>query len=264
MLRAQPVAVERPVVTAVRLPDGDRITLDGRLEEPGWKLATPATGFRQIDPLNGTPASEQTEVRIVYTERALYLGVTCLDSEPDKWLGYQMRRDEFLSSDDRFMWTIDTFLDERSGYFFEMNPSGMMGDSLMGNNIDNRQWDGIWNAKVERSDIGWTIEIELPFRSFNFNPESDTWGINFERTVRRKNEDSIWTGYPRNQGLRRMANAGRVIGITNVSQGLGLDVKPYGLASAAASPGRGAPDSEVNGTGGVDFFYSVTPGCARC
>ena len=71
-------------------------------------------------------------MRIVYDDDALYIGVTCFDSEPDKWLGYQRRRDEFLGSDDRFMWTIDTFLDARSGYFFEMNPSGLMADSLVG------------------------------------------------------------------------------------------------------------------------------------
>lgn len=253
-------AAERPTVAAVRLDEPGRITLDGRLNEDVWKHAMPANGFRQIDPLNGQPATERTEVRIVYTARALYLGVICFDSEPDKWLGYQRRRDEFLSSDDRFMWTIDTFLDERSGYFFEMNPSGLMGDSLMGNNIDNRQWDGIWNAHVERSDIGWTIEIELPFRSFNFNPESDTWGINFERTVRRKNEDSIWTGHQRNQGLRRMANAGRVTGIRNVTQGLGLDVKPYGLLASAASPARNNGTFDTTTNQGIDLFYSVTPG----
>jgi hypothetical protein len=73
----------------------------------------PATSFRSI-PRNGTPATEPTEVRIVFDRDALYIGVTCFDSEPDKWLGYQRRRDEFLGSDDRFMWTIDTFLDARS------------------------------------------------------------------------------------------------------------------------------------------------------
>jgi hypothetical protein len=136
----------------------------------------------------------------------------------DKWLGYQRRRDEFLASDDRFMWRIDTFLDERSGYFFEMNPSGLMADAVFGVNGMNRAWDGIWNARVRHDDMGWTIEIEIPFRTLNFNPDSDTWGINFQRTVRRKNEDSIWMGWARNQGLDRMTNAGHVKGITDVTQ----------------------------------------------
>ena len=108
----------------------------------------PAADFVQIDPKNGGRPTEPTEVRIAFDGDALYMGVTCFDSEPDGWLGYQRRRDEFLGSDDRFMWTIDTFLDARTGYFFEMNPSGLMADSLFGINGDNRQWDGIWNARA--------------------------------------------------------------------------------------------------------------------
>lgn len=91
--------------------DGERIVLDGRLDEPVWMRAVPAADFIQIDPNNGRPATEPTEVRIVFDRDGLYLGVTAYDSEPDRWLGYQRRRDEFLGSDDRFMWTIDTFLD---------------------------------------------------------------------------------------------------------------------------------------------------------
>jgi hypothetical protein len=174
------------------MADDERIAIDGVLDETAWARALPAKDFIQVDPANGSPATEPTEVRIVFTKDAIYMGVTCYDSEPDKWLGYQRRRDEFLPADDRFMWTIDTFLDERSGYFFEMNPSGLMADSLFGVNGDNRAWDGIWDARVVRSEIGWTIEIEIPFRTLNFDPDNDTWGFNFQRTVRRKNEDSIW------------------------------------------------------------------------
>lgn len=257
---AQPSGQSPRSVAAVRLPESDVVTLDGRLDESFWKRAEPAADFVQVDPANGSPATEQTEVRIVYNSDTLYIGVLCLDSEPDKWLGYQRRRDEFLSSDDRFMWTIDTFHNAQSGYFFEMNPSGLMGDSLMGGGIDNRQWDGIWNARVHRGDFGWSIEIAIPFRSLNFDPNSDQWGINFQRTVRRKNEDSIWMGWARNQGLRRMTNAGLLTGIHDVSQGLGLDVKPYALAASESSPGRGASAFTSSADAGLDVFYSPTPG----
>ena len=114
---AQPIesSRQRPVVRALRMSDDDdRIIVDGKLDEAVWGRAVPATDFIQQDPDNGQPATEQTEVRIVYTPDALYMGVICFDSEPDKWLGYQRRRDEFLQADDRFMWTIDTFLNERS------------------------------------------------------------------------------------------------------------------------------------------------------
>src|SRR5688572_30145016 len=253
-------AAQTRSVPATRLAEGERIVLDGRLDEAMWRRAVPAADFIQIFPSNGSPATEPTEVRIAFDGNSLYLGVTCFDSEPDRWLGYERRRDQFLSSDDRFMWTIDTYLDARSGYFFEMNPSGLMADSLFGVNGDNRAWDGIWNAQVRRSEIGWTIEIEIPFRTLNFDPNSDTWGMNFQRTVRRKNEDSLWMGWARNQGLRRMTNAGHVTGIRDVTQGRGLDIKPYGLFT---SQSRGVGNSrrmDEDGNAGVDLFYNPTPG----
>jgi hypothetical protein len=258
-LAQSPDAPARRTMQAIRMVPGDRIDLDGRLDEPIWQRATPATDFIQQDPDNGQPATERTEVRILYDADALYMGVTCFDDEPDKWLGYQRRRDEFLSADDRFMWTIDTYLDARSAYFFETNPSGLMGDALQNGNVNNRQWDGIWNERVRRSEIGWTIEVQIPFRTLNFNPDLDSWGINFQRTVRRKNEESLWSGWARNQGLRRMSNAGLLTGLHDVSQGHGLDVKPYAVATLQSAPGR--LDSELSHaeTGGVDVFYNPVP-----
>jgi hypothetical protein len=115
--------------------DGERITLDGVFDEPVWKRARPADDFIQQRP----PATEPTEVRIAFSDDVFYRAVTCFDSEPDKWIGFQRRRDEFLPADDRFMWAIDTFVDERSGYFFEMNPSGPPG------------WRGPWPARPSAS-----------------------------------------------------------------------------------------------------------------
>ena len=160
----------RRIVVATRLAEGESITLDGRLDELVWSRAVPAGDFIQRDPDNGQSATEKTEVRIAFTGDALYIGVVCYDSDPDDWIAYQKRRDEYLQSDDKFEWVIDTFLDARSGYFFEMNPLGAMADALLGVNGQNRAWDGVWDARARRSDIGWKLEIELPFRTFNFNP----------------------------------------------------------------------------------------------
>jgi hypothetical protein len=203
LVPARPSPSELRTMIGARMNDDESIVLDGRLDEAVWARAVPAGSFIQQDPNNGEPATEQTEVRIVYSKDALYLGVTCYDSEPDRLLGYQRRRDEQLPADDRFMWMIDTYLDARTGYYFEMNPSGQMGDELQGVSSRNRQWDGIWTGRARTSDTGWTLEVEIPFRILNFNRDSDTWGINFQRTVRRKNEESVWMGWPRNQGLRR-------------------------------------------------------------
>jgi hypothetical protein len=197
----QPQPGQRPIetagrrtMTATRLADDESIVVDGRLDEAVWSRAVPATDFVQQDPLNGEPPTERTEVRIAYSAKALYMGVTCYDSEPDKLLGFQRRRDEFLQADDRFQWVLDPFLTGQNGYSFETNPSGLMGDSLMSPTGNNRQWDGIWTLRVERSAIGWTIEVEIPFSTLSFDPNGTSWGINFQRTVQRKNEQIIWNG----------------------------------------------------------------------
>src|SRR5262245_53252954 len=258
---AQQAATEpppRPAVTAVRLGDGEAITLDGALDEAAWKRAIPAADFTQQIPQNGSAPTEATEVRFLYSRDALYMGVTCFDDEPDKLLGNTMKRDEGLRADDRFIWIFDTFLDARNGYYFEMNPSGLMGDALLTTQGQIRDWDGIWNAHVRRSDIGWTIEIELPFRTFNFNPHAEAWGVNFKRTIRRKKEESLWTGWGQHQGIR-IQYTGLLLGIHDVSQGHGLELRPYGVTSALASPGRGKPSTTTDANAGLDVYYSVTP-----
>ena len=250
---------ETRTMDAVLMDPSEEIELDARLDEDVWQRAVPATNFVQRDPNNGESATERTEVRIVYNRNTLYMGVTMFDSEPDRLTYSQLGRDNGLPADDKLRWTIDTFLDGRTGYFFEMNPIGSMADALQGPSGSNREWDGIWNARAQRSDIGWTLEIEIPFQTLNFDPSSDTWGINFERTVQRKNEVSLWMGWPRNQGLQRMSNAGHVRGIRNVSQGVGLDIKPYLLGLTESFPGRADSPSATDVQAGLDLFYSVTP-----
>ncbi len=267
---AQPADTEpntRPHLYVVRLADGDRVTVDGALDEPVWQQAQPAADFRQRDPDNGAATTERTEVRVLIDADRLILGVACFDSEPNRLLGNQMQRDQSLAADDRFMWSLDPYLDERTGYFFEINPAGAMGDGLIsgpGGDDDfggdmNKSWDGIWIARVRRDGRGWTAEIEIPFKTLNFNPATESWGVNFQRTVRRKNEESLWTGWLRNEGLMRMSNAGRLNGLIGISQGIGLDIKPYVLGSGLAAPGRGQPATVGNLEAGVDFFYNITP-----
>jgi hypothetical protein len=251
---------ERRTMEAVRMTADESIDLDGRLDEGVWMRAVPATNFRQRDPDNGAPATEQTEVRFVYDDDKLYMGVTLFDSEPDKLIHYQMGRDGNLPADDKLQWAIDTFNDGQTAYWWEMNPLGSMADALRGaNNTNNRRWDGIWDARTTRSDIGWTIEMEVPFRTMNFNPDTDGWGVNFQRTIARKNETNLWMGWPRNQGLNRMSNAGLLTGVQNVSQGRGLDIKPYVVGTAEAFPGREDTPNNTEGQVGVDVFYNITP-----
>jgi hypothetical protein len=249
----------RPRVFAVKLQDGEKIVLDGRFDEPVWKRALPAKDFVQQDPKNGQPPTELTEVRFAYNKDALYMAVTCFDSEPKKMLGNQILRDGFLPADDRFMWVMDPMLNSRTGYFFEMNPSGLMGDSLLGGSGDGRAWDGIWTAKTRKSEIGWVIEIEIPFKTLNFDPKAPAWGINFQRTVRRKQEESLWTSWGRNLDFRNLRNTGLLMGIgEDASQGKGLDIRPYFVGNITEAPAVGV-DGKFKQKEGVDIFYNVTP-----
>ena len=246
--------------------------VDGALDEAAWRMALPADRFVQKDPDNGAPATERTEVRVLYDADRLVFGVTLFDAEPSRILGNQMQRDQPFSADDRFIVTLDTFLDGRSGYIFETNPLGALSDGLVSassnSNDDsqqdvgaavNRSWDGIWMVRVRRGAEGWTAELEVPFRTLNFDPDLSTWGVNFQRTVRRAAEDSVWTGHQRNEGVANMSNAGRLQGLTGISQGVGLDVKPYMVGNLTSEPGRGDDDRVATGDVGVDLFYNLTP-----
>ena len=254
-----------PTITAVRMDAEEKITVDGRLDERVWDRAEAGGTFTQQDPDHGAAATEPTEVRVVYDKDNLYIGIHCFDSNPDGMLGNQMVRDGFLSGDDRLMWVLDPQFNQRSGYFFEINPSGSMADALLvpasggsAGTSQNRGWDGIWLVRVHRHERGWTAEIEIPFRTLNFDPQAEAWGANFQRTVRRKNEESFFSGWGRNQGLFQLASAGRIVGIKDVTQGIGLDVTPYVIGSYTDAEQRDI-SSLYKGTAGVDFIYNITP-----
>ena len=241
------------------------IILDGHLNESFWKEVPEATDFTMQEPREGGVPSERTVVKIAFDEQNLYIGVMLYDADPSGIKSFQKRRDASLSTDDRFMWILDTYLDGRNAYVFEINPSGLMGDALLtvgqGSSI-NKNWDGIWRPWTQIGPDGWSAEIRIPFRTLNFDPNKDTWGINFQRTIRRKNEELLWTGFKRNQGLARPQNAGLLRGLVDISQGLGLELVPYTKVEAS----RKAENEFTNYTttsnldAGVDLNYNLTSG----
>jgi hypothetical protein len=238
---AAPIALE-----AYALEADMSVDLDGHLSEAVWQNAIPITDFTQQEPNEGGIPSEETEIRVVFDADNLYIGAIIYD-DPDGVLAYQRERDAPLSTDDRFMWILDTFRDGRTGYFFEINAAGLMGDGILtggggrgggrggfggfGGGGTNKAWDGIWEARTQMRPDGWSAEIRIPFRTLNFDPDLDEWGINFQRTIRRKNEEILWRGYRRREGLRSPVYAGQLRGLRNLSQGLGLEARPSTIAS---------------------------------
>lgn len=252
----------RRSVQAYKIETEDRLVFDGNVTESFWEKIEPATGFRMQEPVEGDPASERTEVYIAYTEDALYLGVTLYDSDPSGIKAYQKRRDDRITSDERFVWILDTFNDQRSAYFMEINPNAMRTDGLInvgqGSSV-NLNWDGTWDARAVIGDFGWSAEIRIPFSTLNFNPDSEAWGINFMRVIRRKSETVLWSGYGRSQGIERPQNAGMLTGLRNLSQGLGLEVVPYGIVNNSREETETGSQMSTTGDAGLDINYSITP-----
>ncbi|MBO6793979.1 MAG: carbohydrate binding family 9 domain-containing protein [Balneolaceae bacterium] len=251
-------------IQSVKLSNSEQLDFrfDGQLNESFWQSIPAATGFRQQAPIEGDPATEKTEVRIAYDDKNLYIGVILFDTEPDQIKAFQKRRDQRITADERFVWIFDTFNDQRNAYFMEINPNGMRTDGLVstgqGGGI-NLSWDGIWDARTYIGEFGWSAEIKIPFSSLNFDENSSQWGVNFMRVIRRKNETALWTGFRRNQGLARPQNAGVLTGLEDVSQGLGLEVVPFGILSANKEVVETSSSTEISPDAGVDINYSITP-----
>src|SRR5437867_1913798 len=238
--------------------------LDGTLDDQLWQSAKVITDFRQREPNEGEPATEKTEVRILYTRHAVYFGIHCYDSVPSRIIATELRRDVNQDLDDHFEILIDSNHDRRGAYVFEVNPLGTQNDGLIvegqgdtnGGDFD-RGWDGVWTSEARITSDGWTATIEIPFTTLNFTKSSDViWGLNFKRFIRRKNEEDLWSAYRRTFGITAVSEAGDLRGITDIGSGRLFIVKPYyGLAHDDKQAGQAPLFSQ---TGGVDIKYGVT------
>jgi hypothetical protein len=235
------------------------IALDGTLDEPAWLDAPLASGFIQNDPSEGQPATFDTEVKLLYDDEALYVGVFARDDDPASLTVSDLKKDFDTANSDGFTIIVDTFRDERNGYMFSTNPAGAKFDSQVSNEgrENNTNWDGIWEVKTRVSERGWHAEIKIPFRTVKFRGgDPQSWGINFRRRLRRKNEDSFWSPVPRIYDIERVSMAGSVDGMQGLRPGKNIRVKPYALGSANTVPGTTDGDYDF----GLDVKYGVTSG----
>jgi len=205
------------------------IKIDGRLDEPGWSQAEVATDFRQQEPSEGEPASEKTEVRLLFDDKNLYVGVHAFDSEPSRINSRELVRDATFSNDDKVEILLDTYHDRRNAYRFAVNPLGTQQDALItdeGRDI-NLSWDAPWISAGLTDETGWIVEIAIPLTTLRFTEGADTWGLNFARIIRRKNEENLWTSWQRSFGLERVSQAGELVGVDEIKRRRLLEVKPY-------------------------------------
>ncbi len=252
--------------------------VDGDISnDAAWKSATPITSFWQEQPDEGQPASEKTEVRVIFTADALYVGVQLFDSEPGGIIVSDARRDAPLDDTDSFQMIVDTYRDRQNGFVFGTNPAGIEYDGQVTNEGQgggglgfgqmqsggsgagfNINWDGAWTVRTKITERGWAAEFAIPFRTLRYPAAAtQTWGINFQRNIRRKNERAYWAPIPRQFNLYRLSLAGTLAGVQTPAL-RNLRITPYVLGNALES-GERPVDATLLGDVGGDLKYSITP-----
>ena len=266
-----------PVAMAKRATESPAI--DGVLDERVWQEATPLTDFVQSDPAEGKPATEKTEVRILYDDEAIYVGVICYDNNPSRILITDTRRDSGLGEMDSFQMIFDTFHDLQRGFIFGTNAAGTEYDAQFTNEGEvlsarpppptlgrqqaqagtamNVDWNASWEVKTRVSEIGWTAEFRIPLRTLRYASAPQVWGLNFSRNIYHKREQVYWAPLQRIYTLTRLVSAGEL-------RGLGLpathnfQVTPYLVGSANRNFAASSATNR-DGDWGLDSKIGVTP-----
>jgi len=215
------------IITAV--PVSTSIKLDGIPNETVWENAVPISNFTQKELIEGASPTEKTEVKAVYNEKNLYFSVKCYDKEPDKIIHNELKWDGDIESDDNFTVVLDTFNDQRTGFYFSVNPNGARLDALIKSVEEiNDDWNGVWDVAAQITDYGWSAEIVIPFLTLRFpDAEIQNWGINFSRKIRRKNEEVLWTAWKRDDGILQISRAGKLAGVKNIRRGKHTEFTQY-------------------------------------
>lgn len=233
-----------------------RPDIDGILDEAVWAQAALIEDLHQMAPFEYAEPSQRTEVRVFYTDDALYVGVRLYEDDPGLITANVLLQGRGLPNDDTFNLMLDPYLDRRSGFLFEINANGVRVEGIYQNvsGVD-RNWSGIWQAASNIDEQGWSTEIRIPFQTLSFDESNSSWGINFRRTIRRNNEEIAWISRNR---LMNPSIAGTATGLDSLQQGLGLDVVPYLVVRQERVFGPlGREELIVEPQ--VDLFYKVTP-----
>jgi hypothetical protein len=239
------------------------LQVDGRLDEPIYEDIRPISDFIQNEPVNGTPASERTEVWISFDDDRVYVSLRAHESQPARMIANEMRRDSFsVLQNENFAFMFDTFFDRRSAVIFQFNPIGgrMDGQAASEGNA-NWDWNPVWELEVVRTPGGWTAEAAIPFKSLSYGPgREQVWGFNARRINRWKNEVSYLTRLPDgsgNQGITYASYGAPLVGLEAPLQSRALDIKPYVIGDITSDVPADVRN-DVGGDFGVDVRYALT------
>ncbi len=243
-------------ITALRI--NEKINFDGMPNEIIWSKAQHISNFTQRELNFGKPVSEQTEVAIVYNKYGLYFGIWCYQKDVSKIVAKNLNIDFNYYTDDNFQILLSPFNDNKTGYLFVINPNGARADlQVYGGEDANKDWNGVWDAKTKITDKGWFAEVFIPFNTLQFkSTDNPVWAINFERDIISKNEQSLWQGWSRNNSIFSVVNAGKLLGLKNITYSQKFELKPYGLAGIQTTEGqKPVPVKKLGG----DLNINITP-----
>lgn len=249
-----------PVLTAARTDRGPH--MDGDLRDPAWQAATPFTAFKMVFPNPGGEPTERTELRVLVDGANLYLGIQCFDRRPASISANSMAHDfggeDQEKAEDVIRILLDPFQNKRTAYVFIVNARGARSEGLASGEHADLSWDGIWDAKCRIHAEGWSAEVRIPFKTISFKPALESWGLNVERYIARKQETDRLAGTSRNSHFYNPMEAASLQGIGGIKQGLGLTFRPYGIAKADKDHEAGTP-AAAKADGGFDLYKNFTP-----
>jgi uncharacterized protein DUF5916/cellulose/xylan binding protein with CBM9 domain len=284
---ARPVAGQittpaRPVATAARTAEAPII--DGNMDDPAWQQATPLLNFVQAEPLEGQPATERTEVRLLYDDRYIYVGVICYDSDPSQIIVSDTRRDQTMTDMDSFQVIFDTYHDRQNGFIFGTNPAGAQYDALVRNEGEaqstggagppqlsgaanvaapaatgvDANWNADWDVQARIIQTGWTAEFRIPLRTLRYGAPPQLWGVNFARNIRRKREQVYWSPVSRAYSISRLSSAGELSGL-ELKTPRNFKVSPYAISTANRPFASTTSKTDLKSDWGLDAKYGITP-----
>jgi hypothetical protein len=249
---SQPSAIEAHRIESL-------IQVDGVLNEKEWADARKVSNFTQRELFVNQPVTERTEVAIIYNSDYLYVGVWCYDSNPQKIIAKEYKRDFEYDLDDNFILIFDTYRDQRNGFMFVTNPNGARSDLQIFNNGGslNKFWNGVWDVKTTKTDSGWFAEFKIPFSTLKYSPSdgAQVWSCNFERNIRRKREQARWQGWGRDNTITQVNQAGQLLGLNHLRDKRFVEVKPYAIGGLDKVDDK----ARSRGNAGVDVNYLLTP-----
>ena len=253
----------RATVRAVRLDAA--LQLDGVLDEPIYAAVQPFGDFIQQAPDEGAPATDQTDTWIFFDDQSIYVAARVYESVPEsEWIANEMQRDSFqLINNDGFIVVFDTFYDRRNGFAFRVNPIGGFSDrQITDEGNPNPDWNPVWDVRTGRFNDGWTVEMEIPFKSLRFpRGRAQLWGIQVGRDIRAHFEEAYLTPVPisAGPGQFRVSAAGTLVGLQVPDGNRTFEIKPYAIGSLNTD--RTVAPQVVNdgdGDGGIDVKYGLT------